>query len=841
MNPQNETQKQNGTIDENSKDTLKEQKAELDKFQADQETEKDRKKRDSSTFYFTEISPIQIYIQSNIPGKKPWLLSRNNFTTKIERPKPAEKIAKYSDLPFFTNEVAYPTKDLFKLEPYQIIDFFFDRKTFEQTLNNFIFLQRGAQIPSEEGDKRRPEYNEQNVMTMLQLLFTTVYPRTNNVTNSVNEFLYKRANPMDLNRIISKPTYTYMTMNGQEHTVMKVVWLNDIFNHPRYYELADKFIDYKYWCITQSKTIQRKIDNNITKIENLIRGHDFGELVGLLKERIGSTPTTPTTPLSQIRVSFEQDVFMTNVKTFEKIVSIMNSYRLFILGGKRDINTFLNEVVQTDATFLPYIGQEVEVNLDEFAPTTTNTNRTEVQNAKNFWYYGKIVKKITDNPAEQKYMVQIFYRKRGGGKDKISIQDSITLPIRLENIREPTLPKILALKKEDIQNTTIEYLHEKGETSGIQFDSPQTQPIDGNKFYNNINNISGGPKKMIRNADIFETQTDKITLDLYNKNPQFYRYKIADESNEKLIINKVKAIISKNPTDLFLGYLDMLEETYNKVKTSMNFNSRIKTFIDGVIRYHKIILPIKTINDMYLKTYKIDIQHKDISTGETATELTPYKDFATFMVDFVAPKMESSNRNLQSFVLAYAENIAGENFISLMDMLETCYSDNKPKCKKIKNEQSKEAIIQYANTSVCYVNLNNKSLPQYEIYVHVNFVKGHMDNSNWMNIKCIYNDALLTRKFKGIVGTQQRIGDWMVEPAPFVSIDGTILEEGEVEAESEVAKAIPVSNSKPSKSAIPVAKAVPIVPPPPPIPSKRITKKKRGGQRRKKRRTWRRY
>jgi len=58
---------------------------------------------------------------------------------------------------------------------------------------------------------------------------------------------------------MSKPTYTYVKIDGNEYTLMKLIWLNDIFNHPKYNKLVDEFINYKNWCTLKSKTIQKKL------------------------------------------------------------------------------------------------------------------------------------------------------------------------------------------------------------------------------------------------------------------------------------------------------------------------------------------------------------------------------------------------------------------------------------------------------------------------------------------------------------------------------------------------------------------------------------------------------
>jgi len=59
------------------------------------------------------------------------------------------------------DEVEYPTNSLYKMEPYEIYDFFLVRSYFEYKLNNIIFQKsRGVIPPNEPDTKRRNEYNK---------------------------------------------------------------------------------------------------------------------------------------------------------------------------------------------------------------------------------------------------------------------------------------------------------------------------------------------------------------------------------------------------------------------------------------------------------------------------------------------------------------------------------------------------------------------------------------------------------------------------------------------------------------------------------------------------------
>jgi len=700
--------------------------------------EKDVKniKNEYEDFYFTKISNIEINIQSNIPNNPPFILKRSNFITKFQRPKTVEPLKDYSELPYFTDEVEYPTKSLYKMEPYEIFDFFFSRSYFEYKLDYIIFKKnRGTKPPKKESAEIvNTNYTKKNIMTMLTLLFTTVYPRTNNVTNSMDEYIRKQTNPLNLNRITQTPNYTYMNIDGSEYTLVKIIWLNDILNHPKYKKLANEFINYKTWCISQSQNIKNKIDDNIQKIEKLIIDFNLSELLNIIIQKLDNIKNS-----KQKMYSYNFDLFQSNVEYLKKIIIIINLYKSFLISGKQNDTEFLNKANQFIEEFKPYDGQNVEIRLND-----------------GYWYFGTI---ISENKNKDNFTVRIFYSN--SKNELLSIKKSINI----KDIREPILQKIIKNKN---TNFTIE----------------QVINIDNIDFSNAIENekdeIKDEKEDKLEDKFVGQTiQVENISDIDYNNNPYFYRYKIKPGIKEKTAIINLKRsedpnaddqVVSTQAIDVFLNYLDILEEIYNKIKTNINFNSNIKNFIEGIIRLYNIILPIKTINDLYLDKYSIDIQHKDIATKETATELTPYKNFTNFITNFLGPKMESSNTDLQSFIFSYAENISSTNFVTLMQLLETCYSDKKPICKIIKNKQKNEAVFKYIDTGINYINMNDDTKPQYEINIYANFVSGHLDNTNWRTIKCMYSDEYLTNKFTSLFNTKQLSGDWIISPEPFIDM-----------------------------------------------------------------------
>jgi len=88
-------------------------------------------------------------------------------------------------------------------------------------------------------------------MTMLEILFPTHLPIVSNLHNSFSELIEKIPTPVQTSGII--PTFildlisddngdkfSYLQLGGAKYTTIKVMWVNDIINHPEYRKLLDK-------------------------------------------------------------------------------------------------------------------------------------------------------------------------------------------------------------------------------------------------------------------------------------------------------------------------------------------------------------------------------------------------------------------------------------------------------------------------------------------------------------------------------------------------------------------------------------------------------------------------
>lgn len=178
-------------------------------------------------------------------------------------------------LPFITGSFKYNEKYLFNMSVHNfnsLLEFFFNIDTFKKVCNKMY--------PSEQKiETIKSKYNqniEKNVEIMLVLLFPTKFPVMRNFSTSYNEYI-KKTGPIDISYKIGVTTdekglmstgnnYSYIKLNGTEYTITKILWLNDIFNHPVYRVFIDEYVDYIQKSGERSDILTTVINNSITKL-----------------------------------------------------------------------------------------------------------------------------------------------------------------------------------------------------------------------------------------------------------------------------------------------------------------------------------------------------------------------------------------------------------------------------------------------------------------------------------------------------------------------------------------------------------------------------------------------
>jgi hypothetical protein len=255
---------------------------------------------------------LKMMMDINIPGNSLVEFSSSLLSSE------SLKTTGFSKYPFFTSQIEYP-KSLNLLPFQEKCDFFFKKPIFLKLLKQtpeYIKKDKQQKQKNEEETKRfkaiyyaklkDPTYkyladenekkeemerrakelkeknenleiqnstSKKNIMFMLKILFPTKYYET--TINTYDEIFSGSTEisaglssiiPLILNFFTgsksSTDSYSYLNIPGHgECTVNRIIWINDIYNHPEYKQIVEKFMKYNVWKIKESVKIDEKLEN----------------------------------------------------------------------------------------------------------------------------------------------------------------------------------------------------------------------------------------------------------------------------------------------------------------------------------------------------------------------------------------------------------------------------------------------------------------------------------------------------------------------------------------------------------------------------------------------------
>jgi hypothetical protein len=208
------------------------------------------------------------------------------------------------EFPYFTAEVDYPLSYLQTLPYRTAVEFFFNRQNFIKILteNNEGFVsfeskRQESMYTNIENDieetifKQARTYDkinktvQKNITIMLKCLFPTKYPYKTNIKSSYDIKIreYPQINldipqyVMNLFRFSSNaqddakthPEYSYLKLETKLYTVSEVIWINDIYNHPKYKKIMSDYYNLIDFKNSYSKVLLKEIEDNKKKLINL--------------------------------------------------------------------------------------------------------------------------------------------------------------------------------------------------------------------------------------------------------------------------------------------------------------------------------------------------------------------------------------------------------------------------------------------------------------------------------------------------------------------------------------------------------------------------------------------
>lgn len=185
--------------------------------------------------------------------------------------------------------------------------------------------------------KQQYENGEFNILCMIRILFSTKYPFSGNNLSSFQmivkrnpEFNFKFSDflPGFVREAIQPITYTYLKIKGKVYTVTQTVWINDIYNHPDYKVLVQKF-----------QTLMAWKENERIKLEK-----DIGEQMKKFKSPSNSFTDDDIKDIRVQRKPFNDDItreirtsYITFNNAIDAMINAINSFNKSIAGTDIDV------------------------------------------------------------------------------------------------------------------------------------------------------------------------------------------------------------------------------------------------------------------------------------------------------------------------------------------------------------------------------------------------------------------------------------------------------------------------------------------------------------------------
>ena len=156
--------------------------------------------------------------------------------------------------PFFAPYKIYRKGKIQRMTYLERVELFFNRQRFEQVVFGKKSKTKRKAMKRKKYESRDDGFEdlkEKNFILTLKMLFSTAFPIVDNVSRSIeyfggdilSNFTLKGTNLEFLPFLSGKfdKKFSHLKLNNEIYTVTKVIWVNDIFNHPLYNRIIDNF------------------------------------------------------------------------------------------------------------------------------------------------------------------------------------------------------------------------------------------------------------------------------------------------------------------------------------------------------------------------------------------------------------------------------------------------------------------------------------------------------------------------------------------------------------------------------------------------------------------------
>ena len=463
-----------------------------------------------------DIYELKIVLSTNIKSKKEVILTKDLIYNTEEG---FSIGADLNSHPFFTYDVYYSRKKLIQLTYQERINFFFDKERFKELLSSY-------NLPVTNQSERNSVV-ENNVMVMLELLLPTKFPAVKDLKQSFKMVFNKDGFKDHLyEAFIYKHPFSYLKIDGKTYTVKRVIWLNDLLNHPIYKKLLEEYR--KFWVWSNEEKNNSKVIINKTQAE--------------LLQEINTCVTTIITLINNFTSSNKDSEFSLMTKAKGDKSTTIN-----VLLSLYKVSSLLYKLLESDGVELQLNDEFMNMQLKDFIKKADEELREQlIENEDNPTFITELIIKLLESTVYNSTDLDV-------SKFLYQIQDKTYTFIDLtsknyysQQIR--TVLKTIAVSYAKIKKNTLKTDMQKYNRITSMFELPYEEvvkqygsspvpPVYRNFFYTFLTQDYRPPYRESTNVllqDLIDCKTEAKVKDFFNFMQKVYEYFLKNNQQYKL-------------------------------------------------------------------------------------------------------------------------------------------------------------------------------------------------------------------------------------------------------------------------------------------------------------------
>ena len=698
-----------------------------------------------------DVKQIKIMIETNV-SKTPEALElsqifnpfasgsdkENSETeTETETEKSKKKKNDIKKYPYFIESIPYPEEVLNTKSYSNILKIFFDKNVFYKTI-----VEPYVNLKTAEPDVK---IIEKNIMIMLNLIFPTSYPSSNNINTSYNKYLLKTPYELkfDLGELTSgisipgftnnsKAEYSYLKKNGTTYTVTEILWLNDILNEPEYKKLIDELIEYNTWVDDTKFEASAEQSELIATFVKGIQYNESDDKNSTGKESNAKKTTPGEKTVKSLRIN-DREIYL-----------IERQKKMF---SSTDLNTEIDNIWNyfiTPSTVANELLNVIKISVDN--------------------------KKTLDLTAFIKNILRLELNKNTSkttSKTTSSIVSAVIKDIEFKHVKELDEKNMeTQIDEINIVNRNKETEFKTAEETAEETVQETVQVIDKEKLFKILlhflfkpyyklkisTKISADNQRLYNENIKYDTIIDDLIKNIENLNKMSFNI---EKEGEKDVDLSPETSLYKNITES-INIIENIQKLFGKIEFyKSNEYTTLSNKINQLIALSTKIRKFMLVNQYVLQKEKgICVNYAELIENEEEKKILSeelkeskyarFNDIVSTINAFYTTR-KSLNPDIQTFMDDYfncKNSKFNDEVISNIEKLENNQKIDKNNFKKW-------------NISVTLCSdETNTSNKYYEIFVYMDTIEGELNSSNTSSVSCSFLDEKLSEMFKKLTSSQ---------------------------------------------------------------------------------------